>query len=111
MERLYWSQISFGEWMFYIAKNNVGLCYVSVPNETFEEFSANIKKKYSINELIENKAELASFEKEIIDYLNGEKTQFSLPINVEGTEFQKQVWKALQLIPYGTTYTYSDIAE
>lgn len=36
---------------------------------------------------------------------------FQLKLNPEGTPFQKKVWKALQEIPYGITYSYLDLAK
>ncbi|NLI89121.1 MAG: methylated-DNA--[protein]-cysteine S-methyltransferase [Epulopiscium sp.] len=48
--------------------------------------------------------------KQIIEYLDGERTTFDLPIETTGTEFQKKVWKALMEIPYGQTQSYKDIA-
>lgn len=35
----------------------------------------------------------------------------NLPLDIQGTAFQRRVWKALQNIPAGTTATYSDLAE
>lgn len=35
---------------------------------------------------------------------------FDLPLDIQGTAFQKRVWKALQQIPPGTTATYTEIA-
>ncbi|MBV6619192.1 methylated-DNA--[protein]-cysteine S-methyltransferase, partial [Acinetobacter baumannii] len=36
--------------------------------------------------------------------------EFTLPLDFEGTAFQKQVWTALLTIPYGETRSYKDIA-
>ena len=44
------------------------------------------------------------------EYFRGERTSFSLPLNLRGTPFQKKVWKALLHIRYGETATYKDIA-
>jgi len=44
------------------------------------------------------------------EYLRGERKNFDLPLAPEGTSFQRQVWKALQAIPYGETRSYKDIA-
>lgn len=49
--------------------------------------------------------------KEIKEYLAGTRTTFDLPLKFQGTDFQMQVWKALQTIPYGETRSYRDIAE
>lgn len=45
------------------------------------------------------------------EYLDGTRTEFDLPLAIEGTEFQNAVWKALLAIPYGETRSYADIAQ
>ncbi|MDR0495027.1 MAG: methylated-DNA--[protein]-cysteine S-methyltransferase [Treponema sp.] len=47
---------------------------------------------------------------QIDEYLAGKLKEFSLPLALHGTEFQKAVWQALQAIPYGETRSYKDIA-
>lgn len=47
---------------------------------------------------------------ELQEYFSGKRKVFDLPLVIEGTEFQKMVWKALSEIPYGTTCSYKDIA-
>lgn len=44
-------------------------------------------------------------------YCHGELEQFTLPLILEGTDFQKKVWGALCEIPYGEVRTYGEIAE
>ena len=48
---------------------------------------------------------------QIIEYLAGQRKIFSFNYKLEGTDFQKKVWKKLCEIPYGQTKTYSQIAE
>lgn len=43
-------------------------------------------------------------------YFAGELTCFSVPLEPEGTAFRRQVWQALQSIPYGETASYADVA-
>ncbi|MBC7397298.1 MAG: methylated-DNA--[protein]-cysteine S-methyltransferase [Bdellovibrionales bacterium] len=45
------------------------------------------------------------------EYFAGKRMEFDLPLDVQGTEFQKSVWKALTKIPYGKTASYRDIAK
>ena len=44
------------------------------------------------------------------EYFQGTRREFTIPIEAEGSEFQKKVWKALLDIPYGQTRTYKEIA-
>ncbi len=44
-------------------------------------------------------------------YFKGERTRFDLELNIQGTEFQKIVWKELVKIPYGETISYGQLAE
>jgi O-6-methylguanine DNA methyltransferase len=45
------------------------------------------------------------------EYFNGERTEFTLRLNLLGTKFQQQAWKILQTIPYGQTISYSQQAK
>lgn len=44
------------------------------------------------------------------EYFSRRRKVFDLPLNPQGTEFQKKVWQALTQIEYGKTCTYKDIA-
>ena len=44
------------------------------------------------------------------EYLNGERKEFTLPLNPKGTKFQQKVWSALLSVPYGETASYKDVA-
>lgn len=44
------------------------------------------------------------------EYFAGNRREFSVKINPQGTDFQKKVWNELQNIPYGTTITYKELA-
>lgn len=47
----------------------------------------------------------------IIKHLEGKEPHLDLPLDVRATAFQKQVWQALQTIPYGETRSYAQVAE
>lgn len=44
------------------------------------------------------------------EYFDGSRTEFDLPLDARGTEFQTAVWKALGEIPYAQTRSYGDVA-
>ena len=48
--------------------------------------------------------------KQLQEYFNKQRTSFTLPLAMEGSEFQLKVWNQLLKIPYGKTATYQNIA-
>lgn len=48
---------------------------------------------------------------ELKEYLNGERKKFTVPLDIQGTEFQQKVWNELTKIPYGKLKTYKEIAK
>ena len=54
---------------------------------------------------------LLRLEKELNEYLAGKRKTFTLPLNPQGTPFQKGVWETLQTISYGETISYAQEAE
>lgn len=48
--------------------------------------------------------------RELKEYAAGNRTKFTVPLDLSGTRFQKRVWKALCNIPYGQTRSYGEIA-
>lgn len=54
---------------------------------------------------------LVEAERQLCDYFAGNRQEFSLPLDFNGTAFQKQVWQALLTIPYGETRSYAQIAQ
>lgn len=59
----------------------------------------------------EDNAILLETERQLKEYFAGKRTIFGIPLEFQGTDFQKQVWAALLTIPFGETRSYRDIAE
>ncbi len=53
---------------------------------------------------------LRETERQLRLYFDGRLTQFSVPLDFQGTPFQKSVWAALLTIPWGETRSYAQIA-
>ena len=53
---------------------------------------------------------LMSSIKQVEEYLAGRRQKFSIPLDLQGTDFQKKVWHELLQIPFGTTRSYKEIA-
>lgn len=70
-------------------------------------------KRVRLAELIEDVSHpiLLNTQQQLIEYFSGQRKVFDIPLDFEGTDFQKQVWSALLTIPYGETRSYKQIAQ
>lgn len=68
-----------------------------------------LNSEENITEIIPEVLEDAVYQ--LNEYFNGEREQFNLKLNPEGTDFQQTVWKALQQIPYGKTCSYLELSK
>jgi len=49
--------------------------------------------------------------RQLEEYFAGKRSQFDVPTDFQGTEFQRKVWNALLRIPFGETRSYAQIAK
>ncbi|MFD9536242.1 methylated-DNA--[protein]-cysteine S-methyltransferase [Streptomyces sp. NPDC060010] len=49
--------------------------------------------------------------RQLTAYFAGELNEFTLPLRMEGTDFQRSVWEQLVRIPYGETWSYGQLAD
>ena len=47
---------------------------------------------------------------QLTEYFEGRRQDFDLPLSVQGTSFQQDVWRLMEQIPYGETRTYGELA-
>ncbi|AXC12998.1 Methylated-DNA--protein-cysteine methyltransferase [Acidisarcina polymorpha] len=69
-------------------------------------------RRVRLSELVErpDHALLTRTEKELDEYFAGKRDAFTVPLDMRGTQFQKEVWAALLEIPFGETRTYGQLA-
>ncbi len=48
--------------------------------------------------------------RELAEYFNGQRREFTIPVHQSGTPFQEKVWEELRKIPYGATISYGELA-
>lgn len=91
----------------YVKKTKLGNIVLTIENQKIVslELTNNTPDK-----IIDNNIAVRTFE-QLEEYFNGERKFFDLPLDTRGTDFQKQVWKELQNIPYGKVVSYQYIAE
>jgi methylated-DNA-[protein]-cysteine S-methyltransferase len=71
--------------------------------------SVNFVETKKFDEIVNDYNQLTA--KQLEEYFNKKRTEFDLPFDFEGTDFQIRVWQALLKIPFGKTKSYMDIAK
>lgn len=93
----------------------MNISYFSFENILLEIFTENDKlKRIDFVEKIGIEKNTGDFEKKVkaqlSEYFEKKRKKFDLKFDLEGTEFQKKVWKELLKIPFGQTVSYGEIA-
>ncbi len=70
-----------------------------------------LEKKFKSTILPGNNKQFKELKKQLIEYFDGKRQTFDVPLKIFGTDFQKKAWNALMEIPYGTTRSYKKQAE
>lgn len=82
-----------------ITGNEKGVQAVSILSDQKQKSSDNVPQS------------LSTVVTQLKEYFNGQRTDFDLILNPQGTEFQQKVWQELTKIPFGSTVTYLDMAK
>jgi O6-methylguanine-DNA--protein-cysteine methyltransferase len=97
--------------VLWMACSEQGVCKVIFPREgakaALERWLAS---DMPTHELITTSALLERTYAELDAYFAGSRHDFTLPLDLRGSPFQRSVWRALTTIPYGRTVSYGDLA-
>ena len=91
-----------------IIETPIGKIYIAEENNKIIEINLDSKKN---NYEIKNTKILSLAERQLLEYFEGKRKKFDLPLKLKGTPFQEKVWNELLKIPYGETRTYGEIAK
>jgi methylated-DNA-[protein]-cysteine S-methyltransferase len=85
----------------------IGIIEIQATDNGLRAVSFVEEKQFSETPNIHNQLTI----KQLDDYFNKKITGFNMPLDLEGTDFQKRVWQHLLDIPFGKTKSYMDIAK
>jgi AraC family transcriptional regulator, regulatory protein of adaptative response / methylated-DNA-[protein]-cysteine methyltransferase len=92
-----------------VAATSRGVCAVAMGSSD-TELTRALAREYPAAAITTDAGALAEWTTSILAHLSGRRPRLDLPLDVQATAFQWQVWQALAAIPYGETRTYSDVA-
>jgi AraC family transcriptional regulator of adaptative response/methylated-DNA-[protein]-cysteine methyltransferase len=89
-----------------------GVCLLEfIDRRAIETQLIRLSKLLGAGYLVGTSKYFDSLNKQLEEYFEGKRKEFSVPLEIPGTEFQRKVWQVLQGIPYGKTRSYQRQAE
>lgn len=86
-----------------------GICAIEL-GDSREELASRFRQRFPEAQCKPEDPCLAQWLPAILAYMDDPNRSLNLPLDIQGTPFQRKVWAALQDIPSGTTLTYSELA-
>lgn len=93
-----------------VAATGQGICAVRL-GDSEAELAATLAGEFPAAQVERCDGDLEQWVASLLDYLSGVQPHLDLPLDVRATAFQRRVWHALQEIPYGSTRSYSAVAQ
>ena len=111
VKELFWSEYASPMGTLLLMASDSGIYRIVLPRKSFKHCLNNLGKRNDI--LLTNKdtSLIKQCKKQLSEYFVGKRSHFYLDLDLEGTPFQKKVWRALRSIEYGHTKAYVDIAK
>ena len=96
----------------FICATNVGVCLVEfVDKEKLEKEFSDIQKYLKAKIIAGENEHIKQAKKEISEYFDGQRKNFSVALDMPSTDFQSTVWHALLNVGYGQTVSYQQQAQ
>jgi AraC family transcriptional regulator of adaptative response/methylated-DNA-[protein]-cysteine methyltransferase len=93
-----------------VATSDKGVCAVSL-RESDEGVEESLRGRFPKAEIARDDAALKPALELVRARITGQKLDDMPPLDLQGTEFQREVWNQLLAIPAGRTRTYLDVAQ
>jgi AraC family transcriptional regulator of adaptative response/methylated-DNA-[protein]-cysteine methyltransferase len=93
-----------------IGASDRGICAISL-RETEDGAEEALRARFAKSSIQRDDAALKPAVDLVLARIHGQKLDDALPLDLHGTEFQREVWGQLLAIPAGKTRTYLDVAQ
>ncbi|HHU19430.1 MAG TPA: methylated-DNA--[protein]-cysteine S-methyltransferase [Bacilli bacterium] len=109
---IYYTTIYVNLYQLTLYKTDQGLVLITTKTDQPENFAEEwLTKTFKDYQLIHDDQFFNHERDQFTAYFNGQLTRFDFTLDLHGTLFQKSIWQQLQQIPYGETWSYSELAD
>ena len=96
----------------FCAATQKGVCFLGFfEQKALEKQLEKIQKFFDTEAISAHNIYFEQVQKELDEYFEGKRKEFTIPLQLVGTPFQQSVWKILMKIPYGETVSYKQEAQ
>jgi len=92
-----------------VAATPRGVCAVTM-GASDDELERALRAEYPAAAVERGGTAIEKWARRVLDHLEGRRPRLELPLDIQATAFQWQVWTALAEIPYGETRSYGEVA-
>lgn len=93
-----------------IAATQRGICSIQFDNDP-QSLRDDLAVQFPRARILDADPELSQWVEQIVRFVDSPRDRLDLPLDIQGTAFQRLVWQQLQAIPAGMTVSYTELAE
>ncbi len=92
-----------------VARSARGVCAILLGDEA-DHLERDLQRRFPAVRLVRGGRELEPITRQVIDLVESRASSPGVPLDLQGTAFERRVWSALRRIPAGRTASYAQIA-
>jgi AraC family transcriptional regulator, regulatory protein of adaptative response / methylated-DNA-[protein]-cysteine methyltransferase len=93
-----------------VAVTDRGICAIEFADDP-EELPPMVQRRFPMAEIVKEEQSLNSLLHDVVQLIDSPGRDIHLPLDIQGTAFQQQVWAILRQIEPGETLSYTDVAD
>lgn len=110
MPALYRSLLEHSEWKLALYSTETALAAIGLGRDGERALRPWLTRAFGETSIEDAGRRHDAYRRQLAEFLDGKRRVFDFPLELRGSEFQKDVWRAVERVPYGRTATYGQIA-
>jgi O-6-methylguanine DNA methyltransferase len=107
---LYRSFLERPEWSLVLFSTEIALVGIALGREGERALLSWLLRAFGESPVEDAGSRHGVYARQLVEFFDGKRRVFDFPMELRGSDFQKDVWRAVENVPYGRTATYGEIA-